>query len=292
MTAEPVDGVALPRAARTSRAFWSSRVGVAGAVVVATLILLSLLSPWISPHDPLAQGDDALAGPSASHWLGTDELGRDVLSRVLVGLRLSLLTALSTAVIAAVLGVAIGLCAGYFGGWVDGPLMRIMDVVLSVPATLLAVVLVAIMGGGVLPLIVAIAIVAVPPFARLTRASVLTVREREFVTAQRAAGASTPDIMLRTVLPNVLGPASVQFVVSASIAVLTESGLSFLGLGVALPQPSLGGMLATGNDNLYAAPWYSIAVGVVIALMVASFDALGVGLQRRFGGTNRGAVVA
>ena len=155
--------------------------------------------------------------------------------------------------------------------------MRVMDVVLSVPTILLALVLVAVMGGGLVPLILAIAIVGVPPFARLTRASVLSVKERPFVLAQRAAGASTGDILVRTILPNVLGPAVVQLVVTASTAILTESGPNFLGLGAAPPYPSLGSMLAAGNENLFLAPLYPVLVGISIGLLVASFDAFGPG---------------
>ena len=147
------------------------------------------------------------------------------------------------------------------------------------------------MGSGLAPLVIAIAIVGVPPFTRLTRASVLSVKERPFVDASRAAGASTPDLIVRTILPNVLGPAAVQFVVSASIAILAESGLSFLGLGAPPPAPSLGGMLASGNENLYVAPFYPFVVGLSIGALVAAFDAFGVGLQRVWGGSGRGALV-
>jgi peptide/nickel transport system permease protein len=268
-------------------------IGLAGAVALAVLALTALLAPWIAPYDPLAQVSVSFEPISAKHILGSDELGRDIFSRILFGLRLSLLTAVSTSLLAAVAGIAVGLMAGYFGGWLDGLAMRLMDVVLSVPAILLAIVLVAIMGGGLVPLIIAIAIVAVPTFARLTRASVLTIKEREFVAAQRAAGASMPDIVLRTILPNSLGPAVVQLVITASTAVLTESGLNFLGLGVAPPNPSLGSMLAAGNENLFVSPVYPMIVGFAIAILVAAFDAFGVGLQRAYGTTvSRGGVLA
>jgi len=155
------------------------------------------------------------------------------------------------------------------------------------------VVLVAVMGGGVLPLIVAISFVGIPPFARLTRASAMSVREREYVDAQRAAGAPSFDIMIRTVLPNSVGSAGVQFVVTAAIAVLTESGLSFLGLGAPAPAPALGSMLFQGNLNLFYAPWYSVMVGLSIVIVVASLDALGSYLQIKLGASQpRGAVVA
>jgi peptide/nickel transport system permease protein len=160
--------------------------------------------------------------------------------------------------------------------------------VLSVPAILLAIVLIAVLGGGLVPLIAAIAIVTMPAFARLTRAAVLTTKSREFVTAQRAAGASTASILLRTILPNAVGPAMVQLIITASTSVLTESGLSFLGLGAAPPAPSLGGMLAAGNENLFISPLYPVIVGFAIAVIVAAFDAFGTGLQRVYGYSSAG----
>ncbi len=285
--------------ARTSRkrGGWarlaSSPAGVAGGTALVLLTLTAIFAPVVAPYDPLAQVSFPFEPFSARHLLGSDELGRDILYRILFGFRLSLLTAFATAGLAALVGVSIGLVAGYFGGWVDGLFMRLMDVVLSVPAILLAIVLVAIMGGGLVPLIVAIAVVAVPTFARLTRASVLSIKEREFVAAQKSAGASHPDIIFRTILPNVLGPTVVQLVVTASTAVLTESGLSFLGLGTAPPDPSLGSMLAAGNENLFVSPMYPVVLGFAIAILVAAFDAFGAGLQRVVGGSaRRGGVVA
>jgi peptide/nickel transport system permease protein len=250
-----------------------------------------VFAPLVAPFDPLAQVSSPFEAFSSMHLLGSDELGRDILTRILFGFRLSLLTAFATSTLAALVGVSIGLVAGYFGGWVDGVAMRLLDVVLSVPAILLAIVLVAILGGGLVPLIVAIAIVAVPTFARLTRASVLSIKEREFVAAQKSAGASHPDIIFRTILPNVLGPTVVQLVITASTAVLTESGLSFLGLGTAPPYPSLGSMLAAGNENLFVSPMYPVVVGFAIAILVASFDALGAGMQKVVGGSAQRAGV-
>ncbi|MGA4668780.1 ABC transporter permease [Propionibacteriaceae bacterium Y1923] len=278
---------------RRSAGFRGSRAGMLGAGLMAVLLLSSLLAPWIAPHAPLDQSFGILQQPSLSHPFGTDELGRDVFSRVLHGLRASLLVAVATAVLAGLVGVFLGLIAGYLGGWVDAVVMRLMDMVLAFPAMLLAVVMVAVMGGGLVPLIIALTVVGVPPYARLTRAAVISIRERGYVTAQRAAGASTPDIMARTVLPNSLGGAAVQFVVAASTAVLTESGLSFLGLGLPPPNPALGAMLAAGNDNLFIAPWYALAIGLVITVVVVALDLLGSGLQRQFGAAaRRSAVVA
>jgi peptide/nickel transport system permease protein len=262
-----------------------------GAILLACLLIASLLAPLLSHYDPLAQDFATLQPPSFEHPFGTDELGRDVLTRVLYGLRASLLVAIVSALLAGVLGVLLGLLGGYLGGWIDAVTMRLMDMILTFPATLLAVVMVAIMGGGVVPLILALTVVGVPPYARLTRASAISIRERAYVDAQRAAGASTADIMARTVMPNSLGGAAVQFVVAASTAVLTESGLSFLGLGLPPPTPALGAMLAAGNDNLFIAPWYPMAIGFTITVLVIALDAVGTGLQRQFGAASRRAAV-
>lgn len=267
--------------------FRSSRAGAIGAALLALLALGAAAAPLIAPDDPLAQSFTALQGPSASHWFGTDELGRDIVSRVLYGLRSSMVVALITACLAGAVGIALGLLSGYVGGWLDAIMMRVIDVVLAFPAILLALVMVAIMGGGPVPLVLALAVVGIPPFARLTRASVISIREREYVTAQRVAGAAPPDIMVRTVLPNAIGSAAVQFVVAASTAVLTEAGLSFLGLGLPPPSPALGAMLFAGNENLFIMPWYSITVGASITVLIAALDGFGRGLQRQFGAPAR-----
>lgn len=271
--------------------FPAGRVGAIGAIALVVIALVAIAAPWIAPFNPLARTSIPLLEPSWPHLFGTDELGRDIASRAIYGLRLSLIVAIATALLSGLAGVTLGLLCGYFGGWLDALVMRLMDVVLSIPGILLAIVLVSVLGSGLAPLILAIAIVGAPPFTRLTRASTLTVRERAYVLASRAAGASTPDILLRTILPNVLGPAAVQFVIAASTAILTESGLSFLGLGAPPPAPSLGGMLASGNENLFIAPTYPILVGLCIGALVASFDAFGAGLQKKWGGAERGAVV-
>ena len=275
-------------AGRLGDALLASPAALVGCVVLVLLVLVSVFAPFVAPHDPLAQIARPFEPISANHLLGTDELGRDLLSRLIYALRLTLLVAVLTSVLAGVVGIATGLVAGFFEGWFDAALMRLLDVVLSVPAILLAIVLIAVMGGGLLPLIVAIAVVAMPAFARLTRASVLSLKTRDFVTAQKAAGASNASILFRTILPNAIGPAMVQLIVTASISILTESGLSFLGLGASPPEPSLGGMLAAGNENLFISPFYPVIVGFAIAILVAAFDAFGSGLQRAYGYSSAG----
>lgn len=275
------------RPGRRFAGFRASRAGKIGAGMLLLLAVAAVAAPLIAPADPLAQDFSSLSAPSWQHLFGTDELGRDVFSRVLFGLRASMLVALVTATLACVVGVALGLLAGYVGGWFDTAVMRIFDMVLAFPGILLALVLVAVLGGGLVPLVAALTVVGTPAFGRLTRASVISIREREYVTAQRAAGAGPADIMVRTVLPNAVGSAAVQFVVAASTAVLTEAGLSFLGLGLPPPNPALGAMLFAGNDNLFIAPWYSITLGLSITVLIAALDAFGTGLQHQFGAPAR-----
>jgi ABC-type dipeptide/oligopeptide/nickel transport system permease subunit len=235
----------------------------------------ALAAPILAPYDPFVQ-QLALRfqPPSAEHWLGTDELGRDIFARVLFGARLSLLTAVAAVSVAAGFGVPLGLLAGHFGGWTDNVIMRVIDVLLSVPAVLLAMTVIAILGRGATSALIAVGIVGIPAFARITRASVLALREREFVLAAKAAGASHAYLMLRTILPNALPPIVVQAAVTASVAVLLEAALSFLALGAVPPEPSWGGMLSTSKAYFSQAPTYALFPGIALTLTVYSFDAL------------------
>ncbi|MEO3847745.1 ABC transporter permease [Streptomyces sp. B8F3] len=266
-----------------ARRFARSRSALAGAAGLLLLVLLALLAPWVAPFDPNEQGADNLLGPSATHLLGTDELGRDIASRVLHGTRASLLVGFGAAALGALVGVPLGLVAGYVGRWADAVAMRLTDLLLAVPGILLALVIIAVLGPGRLNLILAIGVGAVPEFARLTRAATLTIRERDFVVASRGMGAPAADTMVRTVLPNVLGPILVQLVVTASLAVVVESGLSLLGLGTPPPAPSWGGMLQEARSYLHQSPWYGVFPGLCLAFTVFCLDRVGRGLQRAFG---------
>jgi ABC-type dipeptide/oligopeptide/nickel transport system permease subunit len=250
----------------------------------ATLALLWLLGLGLvavvpsvfAPRDPLATNPrEAFAEPSARFLLGSDELGRDLLSRIVYGTRVSLGTALAVVAGAAVIGVPLGLIAGYTGGWVESLLMRVIDVLLAFPAILLAMGLVAVLGQGTANAAIAVAVVSVPGFARLTRASTLAQKQLDYVAAARAIGASHGRIMIRTVLPNCLGPLVVQAALAAATAILLEAALSFLGLGVKPPTPSWGQMLSTGKDFLYRAPWYGLYPGVALTLVVLALNRLG-----------------
>ncbi len=248
---------------------------LAGVLFFATLLAFALAAPLIG-LDPLAQDIiAALEGPGLQHWFGTDELGRDIFARAVYGARTSLSTAAGAVAIAGLVGVPIGLIAGFFGGWRDAVLMRIVDVLLAIPGILLAMAMIAVLGRSQVAALVAVGITGIPGFARITRAQVLSLRARDFVTAVEALGASAGYSMLRTILPNAWSPILVQAVVLSSVAILLEAALSFLGVGIPPPTPSWGDMLRTGKSYLYEAPTYAVLPGVVLTLSILSLDAIG-----------------
>ncbi len=247
-----------------------------GVVFLATLMLLTLFARWILPFDALTQDfASTLQGPSRVHWFGTDELGRDILARVVYGARTSLLTAAGAVAIAASIGVPIGLVAGFFGGWRDTLLMRFVDVLLSLPGILFAMALIAVLGRSQIAALVAVGITGIPSFARITRAQVLSLRKRDFVTAVEALGGTSSYNMFRTVLPNSWSPILVQVVILCSVAILIEASLAFLGVGIPPPTPSWGEMLRTGKSFLHDAPTYAVFPGMVLTLTILSLDTLG-----------------
>jgi peptide/nickel transport system permease protein len=240
----------------------------------------AVLAPWISPSDPLAQSRaDRFAPPSLTHPFGTDEFGRDILSRVIHGARISLLTGAVAVLIGSAVGVPLGLVGGFAGGVTDGAIMRVLDFLLAVPAILLAMVIIAILGPGSFNAMLAVGVVSIPSFARLARASTLSLKEREFVLATRALGVGPGYLLFRTILLNALTPIVVQVAVTAALAMLLEAALSFLGLGTQPPAPSWGSMLNTGRSFLHQAPWYGLFPGVVITLSVLSLNAVADALQ-------------
>ncbi len=243
---------------------------------LAVMGLTALLAPWLWPGDPLAQNlVHALEPPSAAFWFGADELGRDILTRVIYGARTSLTTAAGAVAIAGVIGVPIGLVAGFYGGWRDAVLMRLVDVILALPGILFAMALIAVIGRSQLAALVAVGITGIPSFARITRAQVLALRQRDFVIAVDALGGSAAHMMFRTILPNSWSPILVQVVILAAVAILLEAALAFLGVGIPPPTPSWGEMLRTGKSYLYEAPYYAILPGIVLTLTILSLDTLG-----------------
>lgn len=254
-------------------------VSAAGLGVVVLLVILALLGPQLAPYGPNAVDvTRALQPPSMEHWFGTDDLGRDVLSRVVLAARVSLQVSLISVSIALVVGVVLGLVAGYFRGWADTVIMRVVDVVFAFPIMLLAIAIVAVLGPGVTTATVAIGVVYVPVFARVTRASALALREEPYVRAAAAIGAGPLRIMRTHVLPNVSAPVIVQTSLSLAFAILSEAALSFLGLGVQPPQPSWGRMLFDGK-GFTDAWWMSVFPGLAIFVTVLAFNLVGDGLR-------------
>jgi peptide/nickel transport system permease protein len=256
------------------------RVVLAGALVLL-LFLVALLAPLISPHDPIAvNADNAYLPPlSPGHALGTDELGRDLLSRMLWGARVSLPVAFVAVAVGLVAGGLIGLVSGYFGGIVDLLLMRLIDALLAFPALILAIAIVAALGPNLTNAMIAIGIVAIPVYARLVRALVLQLKQMEFIAASRSLGATPMRIVVRHVIPNLLTPVIVQVTLSAGFAILAEATLSFLGLGAQVPTPDWGQMINSGATFLENDPWLAIVPGAAISITVFSFNLLGDSLR-------------
>ena len=251
-----------------------------GAAIVATAILAAILGPYLTGVDPSAQMLPLrLEGPSAGHWFGLDELGRDILARVLVGARISLLVGLVVVSVSASVGILLGSIAGYFGGLVDETISRIIDILLAFPGLLLAIAIVAVLGPSLLNVVLALSLIGWVGYARLVRGQVLRAREFEFVQAARALGAPTRRILLRHVVPSTLPAVTVQATLGMGAAILAEAALSFLGLGVQPPTPSWGTMLNGGRLHLLDAPHLTVFPGLAIAVLVLGFNFLGDGLR-------------
>ncbi len=265
------------------RLFLANRVVMLAAAFIGLLAVLAMVAPWVTPYGPLQIGDQPLAAPSAVHWLGTDDLGRDVLTRVIYGCRISLLIATLGVAVSLVAGTAMGLLAGYFGGLIDGVLSRVTDVMFCLPDILLALVIMAVLGPGFDRIALAIAIVYTPIFMRVCRGSVLSLRQQPYVEAARAVGMSRGRILLRHILPNAAGPLIVQATLSLAFAVLAEAALSFLGLSGETDAPSWGLMLRQGKDFMEFAWWIAVFPGLAITLTVLGFNLLGDGLRDALG---------
>jgi len=265
---------------RAWRRLLRRRGAMAGLLFVIFFVVLAIFAPYIAPHDPIETSWSAVRiAPNADYWFGTDEIGRDVLSRVVWGSRASLLAGLVSVCISMALGVPIGLLAAYVGGWTDGLISRFTDSMLAVPFLILAIALAAFLGPSLTNAMIAIGVSATPIFIRLTRAQVLAVKVEDFVEAARAVGNPHWRIALRHILPNVLPPLIVQATLAIAAAVIAEASLSFLGLGQQPPAPSWGSMLNTAKNFVDQAPWMAIWPGVSIFLLVLSFNLLGDGLR-------------
>ena len=254
-------------------------IGLIGLVIIAAVIVIAILAPLIAPADPTAQIAKRLLEPGSEHLMGTDELGRDVFSRILFGSRISLYVGFVSVSIAVLLGVTIGVISGFYGRHVDSILMRFVDIVLAFPALVLAIMIAGLLGPNLTNAMLAIGVVYAPAFARVARGSVLTVKSEPYIEAARLLGSTNRRIILRHVLPNIVAPLIVMSTLSLSTAILTEASLSFLGLGVQPPQPSWGTMLNTGRRVMEIAPWVVIFPGIAIMLVVQGFNFFGDGLR-------------
>jgi peptide/nickel transport system permease protein len=266
---------------RTRRPAWRrSPLTVAGLVLVAVLAFTALFAPLLAPADPLKQTlSNRLKPPSAEHWMGTDQLGRDILSRMIYGARISLLIGLVVVGLAAGVGIFVGLVAGYVGGWLDEGLMRITDVFFAFPALILAMAISGALGPSLTNAMIAIAIVSWPVYARLVRGQVLTLRQLEYVDASRSLGASPGRIMWQHILPNSLSPLLVQASFDMGAAILAAAGLSFIGFGTQPPTPEWGIMVSDGRNYIATHSWLSLYPGLAILLTVAAFNLIGDGLR-------------
>ena len=257
-----------------------NRLALVGTAGIALFLSVGLFAPLIEPY-PWSQFDLAhrLSGPTLGHLFGTDQFGRDTLSRTIYGARVSMLVALAATTIGTVGGVLIGAAAGYLGGWIDELSMRTMDIVLAFPQIVLAIAVAALLGPSLINVIWIVGLLMVPQFARVTRGSVIGVMNLEYITATRTIGQSEIKIVVRHIFPNIVGPLIVLASLAIPGAIITEAALSFLGAGVQLPEPSWGNLLSGGNAYLLQAPWLSIFPGLAITLAVLSFNLLGDGLR-------------
>jgi peptide/nickel transport system permease protein len=262
------------------RLFVRNRLALFGAMIIMALFVSALFAPMISPYDPVKSNiRERLTGPSVDHFFGTDDLGRDIFSRIVHGSRISLQVGLVSVSIATAVGMLLGVLAGYFGGWVDTIAMRLMDVMFAFPGVLLAIAIMAVLGPSTTNVMIAIGIVYIPIFARITRGSVLTVRNRDFVEAAYCVGLRPGRIIFRHILPNALDAVIVQVSLAAAFAILAEAALSFLGLGTQPPAPSWGSMLSFGRQYMLEAPWWTIFPGLAIFLTVLALHLIGDGLR-------------
>jgi peptide/nickel transport system permease protein len=264
----------------TIHSFRKNKKAMIGLFVVAALVFIAIFIPWISPHDPYrVELNEQLLPPSATYWLGTDNFGRDLLTRILYGARISLLVGIIPSMIALILGTVMGVISGFYGGRVDFVIMRLADMMISFPSLLLAMVVMYTLGANLFNIFIALSLVGWAGVARVVRAQTLAVREKEFIEAARASGTSKSVIMFRHIFPNVVPTLIVLFSLSIPEAIMWESSLSFLGVGVQPPEASWGLLVAKGKEYLFAAPLVAIMPGVAILITVLAFNFIGDGLR-------------
>ena len=264
------------------RRFRKNKLAMAGMVVFILLVLVAIFSDIIADYDTMVvrqNMQERFLPPNSQHWFGTDDYGRDIFARIIHGTRISLFVGIVSILISLIIGSVIGATAGYYGGKVDNLLMRIMDVFLAIPSTLLAISIVAALGQGMANLMIAMCISQVPRFSRIVRSSILTVKDQEFIEAARCFGSGDRWIIMRHILPNALGPIIVQSTLNVARMILTISGLSFVGLGISPPTPEWGSMLAAARPNMRYYPYLVIFPGIAIGITVLAINLIGDGLR-------------
>jgi len=265
---------------RFFRVFLGRGLVVFGMVVTLMFLIVAIFAPQIAPYDPLERNlEEALQQPNAQHLLGTDAIGRDTLSRLIHGTRISLIVGLLVVSIAGGIGVILGAIAGYFGGIVGAVIMRLMDTLMTIPMMILALAISALLGGGLKNVVIALGFGLIPGYARMMTAQVLVAKETDYVMAEHAMGASNLRILLRHIVPNCFSPILVMITMMMGTAILAEAGLSFIGIGITPPTPAWGSMVTDGRNYLLSNPMLSIAPGVAIMLLVFSFNMVGDGLR-------------
>jgi peptide/nickel transport system permease protein len=265
---------------RFSRVFFSRAIVKFGFAILLLVVLVAIFSPLVAPYDPTQQSlKETLAKPSSSHLLGTDQFGRDILSRMMFGSQISLLVGLVAIVIAGVIGITLGLLAGYFGGWVDQVIMRIIDAQMSIPPIMLVLVIAAVLGGGIKNVMISIGIGMIPTYCRLIYGLVLSTKETDFVTAAHVIGANNLRIMFFHLLPNCFPPMIVLLTLNMGNAIMSEASLSFLGIGISPPTATWGSMVNDGYHYLMTNPILSLAPGLAVLLVVVAFNLVGDGLR-------------
>ncbi|MGD9118201.1 MAG: ABC transporter permease [Dehalococcoidia bacterium] len=276
---------------RFFRTFVNRGVVVLGMVIIIIFIIAAVFAPFLAPYNPdKIDMNNARLQPSGSHWLGTDSLGRDTLSRVIYGARVSLMIGLVVVLFSSIVGMSLGLIAGYFGGWVHAIIMRLIDMLMAFPVLILALLVAALLGGGLVNVIWALAFAMVPIYARLMCGQAISVKENDYVLAERSTGASHIRIMLRHLAPNCFPPLIVMMTMMLGTTILAEAGLSFLGIGVQPPTPTWGNMVNDGRDYLLSNPLLSFAPGLAIMLVVYAFNMIGDGLRDALDPQLRGVI--
>jgi peptide/nickel transport system permease protein/oligopeptide transport system permease protein len=265
---------------RFLRVFFGRGVVIFGVVIILLFVIAAIFAPWLAPYNPnKIDMNNALLQPGKAHWLGTDSLGRDTLSRTIYGTRVSLMIGLVVVVSGSIVGMAMGLIAGYYGSWVHAVIMRLIDMLMSFPMLILALLIASLLGGGIQNVIIALSLTMVPAYARLMCGQVMSFKQNDCILAERSMGANHTRIMLRHLLPNCFPPLIVMMTLMIGLAILGEAGLSFLGIGIQPPTPTWGNMVNDGRQYLVTNPMLSFAPGLAIMLVVYAFNMIGDGLR-------------